>query len=416
MSTGSGSVVPHSDHKPSKKELIIGGSLAIGGNLMISIAMNIQKYALMQLIKRGASEHDYTKSRLWWFGIVLMVFGELGNFMAYGFAPATTVAPLGTTTVLANAYIASLYLGEKVRRQDLLGTVVILVGVFLILTFSTSQDIRLDATQLKHHLEQWSFIFYVVVEAVIFVACIYLVKVHLVKHVALYLLPAAILASLTIIGAKAVSSMLDITFAGDIQLVYPLFYFMILLMVVTGVIQIRFVTKAMQEFDSTVVVPTNFVFFTISAILAGIFFYQEFMGLTYLQVTMFLYGCFFCFFGVGLIAEGRENHDASPPPTETTKLTDSQKIKQKTKDLVQNSDFSKHKVQPSSISTQSSSLKTSSSDEEAPPSPIIIFHFEMNQDQDQEVKGSEILFNPEEEIDGKTSQQVQQAIHENDLK
>ena len=37
------------------------------------------------------------------FGIVLMVFGEIGNFSAYGFAPASLVAPLGTTTVIGKA-------------------------------------------------------------------------------------------------------------------------------------------------------------------------------------------------------------------------------------------------------------------------------------------------------------------------
>ena len=29
-----------------------------------------------------------------------MIFGEIGNFSAYGFAPASLVAPLGTTTVI----------------------------------------------------------------------------------------------------------------------------------------------------------------------------------------------------------------------------------------------------------------------------------------------------------------------------
>ena len=33
-------------------------------------------------------------------GIVLMVLGEIGNFSAYAFAPASLVAPLGTTTVI----------------------------------------------------------------------------------------------------------------------------------------------------------------------------------------------------------------------------------------------------------------------------------------------------------------------------
>lgn len=43
---------------------------------------------------------SYLRSGTWWIGIVLMVFGEIGNFVAYGFAPASVVAPLGMQTFL----------------------------------------------------------------------------------------------------------------------------------------------------------------------------------------------------------------------------------------------------------------------------------------------------------------------------
>lgn len=39
---------------------------------------------------------SYLKSKLWWAGIILMALGETGNFLSYGFAPASVVAPLGT--------------------------------------------------------------------------------------------------------------------------------------------------------------------------------------------------------------------------------------------------------------------------------------------------------------------------------
>jgi len=38
---------------------------------------------------------SYLRSGTWWIGILLMVLGEAGNFVAYGFAPASVVAPLG---------------------------------------------------------------------------------------------------------------------------------------------------------------------------------------------------------------------------------------------------------------------------------------------------------------------------------
>ena len=54
----------------------------------------------------GDSHHDaseemveeglYLQSRLWWVGMLLICCGEFGNFLSYGFAPASVVAPLGT--------------------------------------------------------------------------------------------------------------------------------------------------------------------------------------------------------------------------------------------------------------------------------------------------------------------------------
>lgn len=41
-------------------------------------------------------EGMYLKSKLWWLGMVLIAVGEGGNFLSYGFAPASVVAPLGT--------------------------------------------------------------------------------------------------------------------------------------------------------------------------------------------------------------------------------------------------------------------------------------------------------------------------------
>lgn len=37
---------------------------------------------------------------MWWCGVILMGFGELGNFAAYGFAPASLIAPLGCVSVI----------------------------------------------------------------------------------------------------------------------------------------------------------------------------------------------------------------------------------------------------------------------------------------------------------------------------
>lgn len=56
----------------------------------------------------------------------------------------------------------------------------------------------------------------------------------------------------------------------------------------------------------TTVVPVNHVFFTTSAIIAGIIFYQEFLGAAFLTVFIYLFGCFLSFLGVFLVTRNRE--------------------------------------------------------------------------------------------------------------
>lgn len=61
--------------------------------------------------------------------------------------------------------------------------------------------------------------------------------------------------------------------------------------------------QAMQLYNVSDVVPVNFIFFTVSAILAGNIFYQEFYGVPVLRVCMFLFGCCLSFIGVYIISQ-----------------------------------------------------------------------------------------------------------------
>lgn len=51
-------------------------------------------------------------------GLTLMVLGEIGNFSAYGFSPASLVAPLGTTTVIGMLCFSCLSLITKMNGEE----------------------------------------------------------------------------------------------------------------------------------------------------------------------------------------------------------------------------------------------------------------------------------------------------------
>lgn len=48
----------------------------------------------------GSGGFGYLREFQWWAGLITMGLGELCNFAAYGFAPASVVTPLGALSVL----------------------------------------------------------------------------------------------------------------------------------------------------------------------------------------------------------------------------------------------------------------------------------------------------------------------------
>ncbi|MXQ97965.1 hypothetical protein E5288_WYG010502 [Bos mutus] len=75
-------------------------------------------------LRSAQQEHPrpYFRSVLWWGGVILMALGETGNFVAYGFAPITLIAPLGCMSVTGSAITSVMFLRENLRASDLIGT------------------------------------------------------------------------------------------------------------------------------------------------------------------------------------------------------------------------------------------------------------------------------------------------------
>ncbi|XP_038664534.1 NIPA-like protein 2 isoform X1 [Scyliorhinus canicula] len=291
---------------------VLGTVLAITGNVLISISLNLQKYTHVRLLCQDSPAPYYT-SKLWWCGILLMGMGELGNFAAYGFAPATLVAPLGCVSVIASAAISVAFLKEKLRSSDILGGSLAVLGTYLLVTFAINVQQEVTAAKIHKYVVSWQFLVYLALEFVLFVIFLYLYKKRGMKHIVILLLMSSLLASLTVISVKAVSGMITSSIKGQLQFQYPIFYLMLVIMIASCIFQVQFLNEAMRLYNATEVVPINFVFFTTSAIIAGVIFYQEFHGAALLNVFMFLFGCMLSFLGVFLIATNRVKQTSEIP-------------------------------------------------------------------------------------------------------
>lgn len=89
----------------------------------------------------------------------------------------------------------------------------------------------------------------------------------------------------------------------------PVFWGLIIVLLGTAVMQVRYVNKALQRFDSTQVIPIQFVLFTLSVIIGSAVLYRDFERTTAEQAAKFIGGCLLTFFGVFLITTGRDHQD-----------------------------------------------------------------------------------------------------------
>ncbi len=88
-------------------------------------------------------------------------------------------------------------------------------------------------------------------------------------------------------------------------LTFPLSYLLAAILVGTAIMQIKYVNRALQRFDSTQVIPTQFVMFTLSVILGSAILYRDFERTPGEDAGKFIGGCAMTFLGVWLITSDR---------------------------------------------------------------------------------------------------------------
>jgi hypothetical protein len=112
-------------------------------------------------------DSTYLSSPYWWGGIVLMTIGEAGNFLAYGFAPASIVSPLGVVALISNCVIAPIMLKERFRIRDFWGVVVAVAGAAVVVLSAKQGEKKLGPHEIWGAITAPVFEIYMVVTVVL---------------------------------------------------------------------------------------------------------------------------------------------------------------------------------------------------------------------------------------------------------
>ena len=112
---------------------------------------------------------SYLRSPYWWAGIVLMTIGEAGNFLAYGFAPASIVAPLGVVALVSNCVIAPCLLKEPFRQRDFWGVMVAAAGAVVVVLSAKTSEKQMGPEDVWGAITRWEFELYLGITAVLII-------------------------------------------------------------------------------------------------------------------------------------------------------------------------------------------------------------------------------------------------------
>ncbi|KAJ1981468.1 hypothetical protein H4R34_002062 [Dimargaris verticillata] len=266
-----------------------------------------------------ATETAYLRSKQWWIGMALMVSGETGNFLAYGFAPASVVAPLGTVTLITNVFMAPLLLKETVRVRDACGVLLAILGAFVVVSSSKSTDPSLTPDKLWDNITSFASALYYLVTL-----CLMSVLAVLSPHwgsrlILVDLGLVALSGGYTVLATKGLSSLLQLELILVFK--YPITYLLLMVLLYSAVVQIKYLNRALQRFDSTQVIPTQFVAFTLSAIVGSAVIYRDFEHVLLRDAVTFILGCGLTFWGVFLITSNRPKLVPLPSPSISATLS-----------------------------------------------------------------------------------------------
>lgn len=264
------------------RDFYIGLFLAISSSLFIGSSFIIKKKGLLKLnIRAGSGGFGYLKEWMWWAGLLLMGVGEAANFVAYAFAPATLVTPLGALSVLVSAFLASKWLKERLNILGKTGCLICLLGsTFIVLHSPKEQEVE-TLRDLEPHLADPGFIAYCLFVFVVVIIFIFLLGPRYgTTNPFVYIIVTGTIGSLSVMGCKALGVGLKEVFAGKTEVLSDWLFWLIVVFVVFFIsVQMVYLNKSLDLFNTAVVTPLLYVVFTTCVIIASGILYKEWANL-----------------------------------------------------------------------------------------------------------------------------------------
>lgn len=260
-----------------------GALLAVASSAFVGVSFIVKKKGLRRAgstgSRAGVGGYGYLVEPLWWVGMVTMLVGEIANFVAYMFAPAVLVAPLGALSIIVSAVLAHFMLNEKLQRVGVLGCVLCIVGSTVIILHAPQERTPSSVEQIWHLATQPTFLCYAALAvAVSLLLMLYCAPRYGQTNIMVYVGICSAIGSLTVMSIKAVGIAVKLTIQGINQAGYFQTWLFVTVSATCLVIQLIYLNKALDTFNTALVSPIYYAMFTTLTILASAIMFKDWSG------------------------------------------------------------------------------------------------------------------------------------------
>ncbi|XP_023528070.1 probable magnesium transporter NIPA2 [Cucurbita pepo subsp. pepo] len=295
---------------------IHGLILAVSSSIFIGSSFIIKKKGLMKAgasgTRAGSGGYSYLHEPMWWAGMISMIIGEVANFAAYAYAPAILVTPLGALSIIFSAVLAHFILEERLHIFGMLGCVLCVVGSTTIVLHAP-QERNIDSVKDVWMLatEPGFLVYSVIVLVLVAVLIVRYVPKYGQTHMVVYVGICSLMGSLTVMSVKAVGIALKLTFSGMNQFKYFETWFFTTVVIGGSILQVNYLNKALDTFNTAVVSPVYYVMFTSLTILASMIMFKEWDSQSASQIATELCGFVTILSGTFLLHKTRDMGNTS---------------------------------------------------------------------------------------------------------
>ncbi|OAY61335.1 probable magnesium transporter NIPA6 [Manihot esculenta] len=255
--------------------LALSSSAFIGASFIIK-KKGLRRAAITSGVRAGVGGFSYLLEPLWWLGMLTMIVGEVANFVAYAFAPAVLVTPLGALSIIVSAVLAHFILNEKLHKLGILGCVMCIAGSIIIVIHAPQEHPITSVQEIWTMATQSAFLLYVAsVIVLVFVLVFHFSPQCGHSNILVFTGICSLMGSLSVMSVKAVGTALKLTFEGNNQLLYPETWFFMFVVATCVITQMNYLNKALDTFNTAVVSPVYYVMFTSFTILASVIMFKD---------------------------------------------------------------------------------------------------------------------------------------------